>query len=440
MKDLKIIKVLQNHFEKKFFPVGGCVRDFVMGVEPKDIDLCTAVNVNEIVKNPPAGCTVVPLGLEHGTVAIIFEGTTYEVSTFRKDVSCDGRHAVVEFTDNIMEDLVRRDFTMNAMAFDTETGEIIDPFNGKEDLSNRVIRAVGDPFTRFAEDHLRMIRACRFSGNFGGMNIHQDTFEAIRVLCANIDSVSKERVREELIKMMKCEKPSVCIRNLLTSGLLAHIIPQLAACVGSSQLPHHQEDVFVHHMMVLDRIPKTDPLLRLAALVHDVGKPVVKTPEGKFYDHHIVGGDMVQTWMEELKFSNEDKEFVVMVVREHMFSVNKKMSDGSIRKLIVRSNGHWKELIEFKRADLLGRIPSVIPEEVAELLLRIEKIATTPAAMTVKDLAISGKDLISVFNLKPGPIFGIMLNRCLAVVLENPSANNRDNLLDIVKENIDEMP
>jgi tRNA nucleotidyltransferase/poly(A) polymerase len=259
------VKLTADHLRDnghKVFLVGGAVRDLMRGVEPKDYDLATDAVSSRLLDlfNPPYGASgySVGNGVKHGTVVVVWEGCdSVEVTTFRKDVFCDGRHAEVEFTDDLYKDLSRRDFTMNAMAMDLVTGEVVDPFNGTEDLRGEVVRAVGNPSHRFREDWLRMVRVCRFCALSENFVVDYDTARALRRLAVNVVNVAPERLMQEMLKMMTYDVPSNGLRWMQNLGLLVHVLPEVAALVGVQQNRWHElymcSECGREHRLMFDR-------------------------------------------------------------------------------------------------------------------------------------------------------------------------------------------
>ncbi len=330
--------LIHERFEHgEVYAVGGCIRDMLLGKEPKDIDLATTVLPPLILglNNTCAGQYTIhtmAIGYEYGTVVLLVTdkeaSERIEITTLREDVACDGRHAEVKYTTDIFLDLERRDFTINAMAVrltrSGKVGRVTDPYKGQEDLKNRTIRAVGDPNLRFREDYLRMVRACRFAGYGDGFTIEPHTWAAIAKHRGKLlNFVARERIREELIKMMGTPYPSKCINALKNTGLLEHVIPPLCSCVGVEQNRFHAETVYEHCVAVCDHLSLARPTLRLAGLLHDIGKPVTKDGDGdysSFHNHEIKGARLAYNFMRDhLKFSNEDCEYVSLMVRHHMW-------------------------------------------------------------------------------------------------------------------------
>ncbi len=454
---LTVITLLQKHGGKVYI-VGGWIRDFLKNVPSHDIDLACSLVPSEVLKLNGHMCgdiqiQVIDLGSEFGTVMVravdIITGQELccEVTTLRADIQCDGRHAKVQFTDLIEIDLARRDFTMNAIAYDLQTEEIIDPYNGIEDLKDNIIRAVGNPIDRYKEDMLRMVRCCRFTGYYGGMKMENQTFWAMYGLLDPNEYiqifdkvVSKERIRDEIIKMMKVDKPSRCIWAMKDCGLLKYVFEPLVF-TDVEQNKHHNESVFDHSLDACDYLPQDKPLLRLAGLFHDISKPESKAGEGDnctFHNHEILGAKVVYHWAKDMKFSNDDCEYLSRMVRGHMFHFEDNAKTKTIKKWMNKNKGIIDDLFLLRMADrasnrakmALGK--PLVTEYMTDLRKRIQDILDTKEPMSVKDLAINGENLISM-GFIPGPKFGKILDYLLEKVLEDPELNQVETLKKLVK-------
>lgn len=430
----KIIDLLNFH-KYDGYVVGGCVRDSILGREPNDWDICTNCKPEKMMEIF-SGFRVIPTGLKHGTVTVVIDDEQFEITTYRiEEGYSDGRHPErVEFTDSLREDLKRRDFTINAMAYGREEG-LVDYFNGMDDISSRTIRCVGKPVKRFGEDYLRMLRAIRFSAQLQ-YDLDIETFQAIKELSKNIVNISKERVREEINKVLLTDKPSDGIRLLHDTGLLSYIIPELEKCVGFNQRnPYHDKDVFDHIMSVLDNT-REDLVLRLAALMHDVAKPLCFSIDekgiGHFYSHHMKGMDMAEDILRRLKYDNKTIEIVKILVKEHMSKYDK-ITPRVIKRLINRVGvDNVDRLFELQTADILGsKGPHDFSgiEKARELYSRI---INENQPLSVKDLDITGYDLIQI-GIPKGKEIGRILNELLDKVLEHPELNKKELLLDEIK-------
>ncbi len=409
--------------------VGGCVRDLCLCKDPKDWDLTTNATPEQVMS---IFDHTIPTGIEHGTVTVLMNGVPVEITTFRSDgkYSDNRRPDWVKFGVTIEEDVSRRDFTINGLLYDGE--KVIDFYNGLEDLKKGIVKSIGNAGDRYREDALRMMRAIRFSSQFG-FTIESNTFQQIRVWGERIQQVSQERIRDELVKILLSDSPSEGVILLEEAGLLASILPELQACVGFNQQNyHHRKNVFEHTLKVLDSTPN-GLNIRLAALLHDIAKPVTfslgEDGVGHFYQHHVVGADMSTEILKRFKFDNNTIENVRILVREHMARYSK-LREGSIKKLIVRlGENNVVDFINLQLADIIGSKPPFDFEGVIDLKREIQRILEAKEPLKVKDLAINGDDLIGM-GIKPGKEMGKILNELLQSVMDNPELNNRGYLLD----------
>ncbi|MCT4593645.1 MAG: HD domain-containing protein [Anaeromicrobium sp.] len=433
-KDVEYI--MKNLISKGYecFLVGGAVRDMILGLNPKDYDLCTNATPTEIENIFEK---TIPTGKDYGTMTIMINNIAYEVTTYRFECDYDGRRPkVVKFTNTLKEDLKRRDFTINSMAMDMD-GNIIDYFGGKKDLKKGIIRTVGNPLDRFAEDRLRMIRAIRFATRYA-FKIDSKTYEHIH---SNIDQISKERLRDELDKILLSEKPSIGIRILMEKGLWrSYKFNELYKSMGFNQEnPHHDKDIFEHTMGVLDTI-EAKLELRLSALFHDMGKPNTFTLDenniGHFYGHHKESSIICKRIMTDLKYSNREIEHVCQLVYHHMKRYDK-LKSSTVKKFIRKIGIHkLDDLFKLFIADRVNTKPPYDFEDIYRLKFACEKILCEKEPLSVGDLKINGKDLINM-GLKQGKEIGIILNKLLELVLENPELNVKDRLLVEVKKMVE---
>jgi len=429
---LEIVGTLQGRGFAAYL-VGGCVRDSLLGLAPSEWDITTSAKPDEVMK---LFARTVPTGLDYGTVTVLLADGQYEVTTFRSDEQyVDGRHPLnVRFTDDIHKDLSRRDFTINALAYDPATGRLIDDFNGRTDLKNKVIRTVGDPVARFSEDGLRPVRACRFAAKLE-FQIEPQTFAAIPKTLAVAGKVALERVHDELVKLLAADRPSIGLELMRKSGLLKLFLPELVACVGVSQPPeYHKYDVYWHSLYACDAAPRTDPVLRLAILLHDIAKPQCKV-ENTFYNHDQAGAAQAEQIMKRLKFSGADSARVANLVANHMFDYRADWSDSAVRRFLRRIGGpaNVPDLFAVRRADVAAMVRVNNGEYLVELQKRIDKIVEEENALHVNDLKVDGHDVMSVLNLMPGPRVGQILNDLLEQVLDDPGLNERETLLKLIK-------
>jgi len=419
---VKVVTTLkQNGYQA--LVVGGCVRDILLGSEPADYDVATSANVQEI---RALFQKTVPIGERHGTVAVLIDGFTVEVSTFRG-------HALGESSTGLEQDLSHRDFTVNAMAF-AEDGSLYDPFGGQQDLQNKIIRSPRDePEQRFMEDPLRMLRAIRFCSTLG-FSMHSDTYQAITKQYALLQVVAPERIREELNRILLSGRSARGIRLMLETGLLQYVVPEAVPMAGFDQRSsRHNKDVFEHTLAVVEGAPPRLKV-RLAALLHDIGKPntfsVDEKGAGHFYGHHIEGRKMVEAIMKRLKYDNKTIEDVSVLVVEHM-SRYPKVRNASLKRLVNRVGEHnLEDLFDLQQADIMGAAPPFNFSELAALRAGINRILNEKPPMSLKDLAIKGNDLIEL-GFQPGPEMGRVLDLLLEVVLEDPDKNDRDILLKL---------
>ncbi len=412
------------------YAVGGCVRDVVLGREPKDWDVATSAKPEEIQKIFPKSF----YENKFGTVTAHIGGMDIQITTYRVDARySDKRHPDdVRYTTNIKEDLARRDFTVNAMAL-SESGEIIDPFGGQDDLKNRVIRAVGNPEARFNEDALRLMRAVRFSAELGFL-IHKETLEAIRKFSSLLKFVSKERIRDELGKIIMADGAVGGIELMRETGLLKEVLPELAEGIGVTQNKHHIYTVYEHNLFSLKYAveQKWNFHVRIASLLHDVAKPRAKKGEGvdsTFYNHDVLGAKMARQIMHRLKFSAEDTEKVSLLVRWHLFYYNvDEVTASSVRRL-VRNVGpeNMNDLINLRIADRIGSgVPKAEPYKLRHFRYMVESVSKDP--ISVKMLKINGNDVMRTLKIEPGPKVGLILNALLSEVLDDPTKNERGYL------------
>ncbi len=428
---------------KRGWIVGGCVRDLVRGSPPKDWDVATDARPEEVRQ---IFSHVIDTGIAHGTVTVVLRKVPYEVTTLRGEGAySDGRRPdSVEFVKDIHGDLARRDFTVNAIALDPLDGQLIDPFGGQADLDRRILRAVGDPRERFAEDGLRVLRAARFSATLG-FSIHEDTERAMGEARSHdtFRKVSAERVRDEWLRSMAAARPSVAFETMLRTGLLAITCPELVESVGCEQNKFHAFDVWKHTMAVLDACD-AEPVLRMAALLHDVGKPRSralsdKTKDYTFYQHEVIGGAMAGPILTRLKMSNEDRETIVALVRHHLICYSPDWTDAAVRRWLRRvGTDVAPRLYRLGKADAIGKGKPADDDlrAIAELEERAARTVAEGAALSIKDLAVRGGDLMKELGIAPGPAVGRLLAHLLEVVTEDPTQNERDALLDQARRSL----
>ena len=450
-KEVKTVIVSLKQKGYEAYVVGGCVRDVLMKKEPEDWDVTTSAKPEEIQKIFPKSfyenkfltVTVQTAGRKSNLKEI-------EITTFRSETKySDKRHPdEVKFAKTLKEDLARRDFTVNAIAVDLAkpSFKIIDPFDGQKDLKNKTIRAVGDAEERFGEDALRMMRAVRFAATLGeGWKIGEETRKAIKKNAPWILAIAKERIREELMKIIMSERAAEGVETLRETGLLKYIIPELEEGFGVSQNKHHIYECYEHSLKSLDYAAKKNfnKYVRLAALFHDIAKPKVKRGEGKdatFYGHEAVGARMTVQILDRLRFSKKDIEKIVKLVRYHLFYYNvDEVGESSVRRL-VRQVGpeNMEELLQVRMADRIGSgVPKAEPYKLRHLKYIIERVSQDP--ISVKMLKVSGNDVMKILRIGSGPKIGRILDVLLGYVLSDPEKNKKDFLEKKVKE-LGELP
>lgn len=423
------------------YAVGGCVRDALRDVKPKDWDITTNAKPEEIRKIFPKsfyenkfGTVTVQTGSKDKTLAEI-EATTYRVD----EKYSDKRHPdKIRFAKTIEEDLARRDFTVNAMAIDLDK-KIIDPFDGQKDLKKKIIRAVGSPGERFNEDALRMLRAARFATTLD-FKIEPKTLKAIQKDTGWIQAISKERVRDELVKIVESDKPSQGIELLRETKLLQYVLPELEKGVEVSQNKHHIYDIYEHSIRSLQAAADQGFNLetRLAALFHDIGKPETKEGEGPdstFYNHDYVGAKFTAGILQRLKFSKKFIEKVATLVRNHMFvSDPERITEAGVRRLIRRVGlENTTDLISLRVADRLGMgVPKAKPYRLRTIEYMMEKVSKDP--ISVKMLKIGGNETMKLLKIEPGPKIGAVLDVLLSEIIEDPKKNTKNHLEKRIKE------
>ncbi|MBR6897984.1 MAG: CCA tRNA nucleotidyltransferase [Lachnospiraceae bacterium] len=426
----RIIRVL-NGAGFTGYVVGGCVRDSVMGREPKDWDITTSASPEQVKK---LFKRTVDTGIAHGTVTVLTDGDSFEVTTYRVDGKySDGRHPdSVRFVTELREDLARRDFTINAMAYNDADG-LVDEFGGLEDIDRRVIRCVGEAKERFTEDALRMMRALRFGAQLG-FEIEENTFDAIRELAHTIEKISAERVREELTKLLISDNPGQVLR-LCETGLSKYIFPQLDEMLVCEQnTKFHCYTVGYHTVKVVESVGAT-VALRYAALLHDVGKLYTKTTiDGvdHFYGHAKVSAQFAEKFMQKLKFDNATTELVKLLVTHHDSRIK---NMGSVRRLVGAVGAeHVEELLDLMYADLAGKSDYARSrtEALDRLAQDMRQVVRDGECVKLKDLKISGRDLMEA-GFKPGPGMGRILNALLEAVMDDPAKNDKEILMSMAQ-------
>lgn len=442
--DNKLPKEVRDLFKKfkenkfQLFVVGGVVRDLLMKREVTDWDFTTDATPEEILKVLPEGF----YDNKFGTVGIeIKDGEIYEITTMRKEgIYKDSRHPIeVSWTKNIEDDLKRRDFTINAIAL-SESDKFIDPFNGKNDIENKIIKAVGDPNLRFEEDALRLMRAVRIATQLE-FKIEKETFLAITKNAERIRDIASERIRDELFKILESSNPLIGIIKLREAGLLQIIFPELEKCFGIKQEgPKHDRiyDIGEHSLLALKFTSSKNPLVKLAGLLHDIGKPDTfktdLTGNVTFYNHDFVGGKIVLQIAKRLNLSKKQTDKLYRLIRWHMFTVSEDQTDSAIRRFIKNVGiENLDDMFAVRVGDRLGGgTPTETSWRMEKFQERIQEVLHKP--FSISDLKVNGKDIMKTLNIKSGPKVGEILNTLFKLVQEDSSKNTKDYLLKEIKK------
>ncbi len=428
-----IIKKLQSHGFLAYV-VGGAVRDFLLGKKPHDWDVTTTAFPHQITQ---LFTKVIPVGQKHGTITVIEAGEACEVSTLAYQFSKTINYAKLSPIQKLHLDLQHRDFTINAIAYDIDKGEMVDCFGGANDLLyKKVLRCVEDPTMRFIEDPLRLLRAIRLSNQLE-LDIENKTSEAIKQEGFRLLEVSVERVREELSLILlipQCLKALIELRDM---GLLIYMIPELLSGVGLKQGSHHRYDVFTHTVEACVAI-KPQLHLRLAALLHDIGKPAtaVLQEEGwyVFPEHHVKGTEIGRDILKRLHYSNQMIDVVTKLIENHMFYYRPGIDSAAVlRKLIgkVGVEQIW-DLIELRRADIMAMNPDWPNTYLIQLKDQLRSVLKGEALYSIKNLAVSGSDVCKILQISPGPGIGEILGKLLEIVQKEPEKNNYSELKEIL--------
>ena len=414
--------------------VGGCVRDLLRGVEPHDWDICTSA-LPEETERCFAGQPIIETGLKHGTVTVLEGGEPYEITTYRTEgpYSDSRRPDFVRFVPNLEEDLARRDFTMNAIAMDLQ-GNLRDPFGGVDDIKAGLIRCVGEPDQRFQEDGLRVMRALRFAAVFG-YEIEEQTAQAVHENRTMLDRVAAERINAELCKLLVGKGAGDVLRHY--PDVFCQFWPQLGPLVTLEQNnPWHCWDGWEHTIHTLEAAP-ADVTLRLAMLLHDIGKPACKSTDERgidhFYGHPAVSAQLANQMLRALKFDNRTRERVVLLVERHDAQLPPK-SQVICRWLNRLGSEAFFRLLDVKRADNMGQTPEKVKDrltELDEIRVKAERILVERQCLTLKDLAVDGRDVIAA-GIEPGPEVGRILEGLLGRILDGEIQNDRSILLEMI--------
>ena len=432
-----ILKVLHDAGYEAYV-VGGCVRDALLGREPGDWDITTSAKPEQV---KALFRRTIDTGIQHGTVTVMMHKVGYEVTTYRIDGQYeDHRHPTeVSFTSELREDMRRRDFTINAMAYSEEEG-VVDYFEGQKDLERGVIRCVGNPMERFDEDALRVLRALRFAGQ-RDFTIEENTVKAMKQQSIFLKDVSAERIRVELTKLLLCAKPEYLETIGRTTGIVAIVLPELEEMFATEQNhPHHCYNVGKHCMEATVNVKNTQ-VLRWAALLHDIGKPKTYTVDEQgtshFYKHAAVGAPMAADVLKRLKFDNDTVKRVRELIYWHDYNWGQKVSIRQVRRAMCKIGPEYMEdLLALQKADVLAQSSYMQQEKLAlleEIVKYCQQIVEEKQCVTMKTLAINGNDLMQM-GMKPGKALGEVLHRLLDLVVEEPDRNTKEQLEKIAAE------
>lgn len=413
--------------------VGGAVRDRVAGRPAGDWDLATRATPEEVMRTFRR---TAPIGVDHGTVGVLHGPDMYEVTTFRRDVETFGRHAVVAYADRIEDDLSRRDFTINALAWHPLTGELLDPHDGAEDLRQHRLRTVGTPGDRFAEDYLRVLRALRFAGQLD-LEVEAETWTALVAAASSLDQLSAERVREELFKVMaQVPRASRSLELYRGAGILEALYPELDRV--TREPPGQEDSLWDRTIRAVDAVPPSRPLLRVATLLHGVGMPAARTRDlrggWRYTGHEILGAGTAEDIMRRLKSSNAEIERVGRLVRHQPELFPPDSPDPVVRRWL-RHVGPDLVRDVFRLRFALWRADETKgrPDDLLERWTMVRRVLRERPPLATGDLAIGGEELIAL-GLEPGPRFKEILASLLDRVINDPDLNRRDALIQIVRD------
>ncbi len=421
----------------KVFLVGGAVRNLIMKRPPADFDLATNAHPEKVMQ---LFRRVIPTGIDHGTVTVLYRGLSLEVTTFRSEgaYSDARRPDSVSFGNDIIEDLGRRDFTMNAMAIDLEQKVLLDPYGGRNDIKQAQVRAVGNAAERLNEDALRILRAIRFSVQLD-FQLAPETISALSPVAHRLSAVSVERVRIELEKMLRSSEPSAAFRIFRDHGILPHILPEFLPCITAptgDDTPNLS--LYEHLIRTMDATPKDKLELRLAALLHDIGKHSTQTRNNSgelhFIGHEQVSARIAVELLQRLCFPTRVIRRVEHLIMHHMFLYESSWSRAAVRRFIVRvGKENIVDLVQLRRADTIGKHGITVPAPALnELLQRVEHENKSSAISGTKDLALGGHDLAEI-GIPKGPEMGKILEQLLETVLDDPKMNTKPQLLKVAK-------
>ncbi len=442
----KDVQDILNNFTQagyQIYIVGGATRDLIMQRNIHDWDFTTDATPEKILKLYPHGFN----DNKFGTVGIEIDGEIFEITTMRKEgIYADSRHPIeVSWTNKIEEDLARRDFTINAIAIychpvpDNDKIKIIDPFNGQGDIKNKLVRCVGDPNKRFQEDALRLMRAIRIANQLD-FAIDPETLQAITANASLIKNIANERIRDELLKILSTENPLEGIELLKKTGILEIILPELTRCFNLIQEgPKHDRvyDIGQHCLLSLKFCPSKDPITRLAALLHDIGKPdTVNTQEDgnvTFYNHDFIGGKIALAVARRFNLSKKQTDKLYTLIRYHMFTLDEHQTDSAIRRFIKNiGQENIDDMMAVRIGDRLGGgTQKAVSWRMEKFRERITQVLHKP--FSISDLKINGKDIMQILDIKPGPKIGQILQKLFEEVQEDAPKNTREYLLEKIK-------
>lgn len=432
---LEIFSVIEEYGADAYV-VGGCVRDSILGLTPHDWDICTPVLASELYEMfKEKGYKVYDTGLKHGTITVNLNGENYEITQFRREGKyTDGRYPdTVEFTSDLIEDLSRRDFTMNAIAYHPEEG-IIDPFCGVDDIKKRIVRCVGNPYERFTEDALRILRAIRFAAHYIFL-IDSNTSEAIHKLKDLISNISIERINSEFCKIMEAKLNCVVLSKYY--DVISEFIPEILNMVNFEQNnPYHIADVYEHTMIALDASKTSDLITNLVVFFHDIGKPCCYQDDENgirhFKGHGKVSAVITDGIMKRMRFDNDTREKVVQLVYYHdaTFEVGEKYVKRWLNKI---GEDQFKRLLDIRICDICGQNPEYEEErlkKIDSIQILLDKVLQEHECFSLKDLCVNGNDVKKYMMINEGKDVGMWLQIMLDKVINGEIYNNRDNLIE----------
>jgi tRNA nucleotidyltransferase (CCA-adding enzyme) len=427
--------------------VGGGVRDALLGRPAKGFwDLATSATPEEVTRLFPQA---VPTGIAHGTVTLPGpDGDAIELTTYRTDhgYSDARRPDEVRFGVDLVTDLERRDFTVNALVYEPAEELVLDAVGGLPDLEAKLLRAVGDPARRFREDALRPLRGARLAAVLE-FDFEPETKAALSAALDLVPKLSRERVRDELGRLLAARVPSRGLEALREAGLLALVLPELQATVGVAQNRHHAFDVYVHTLRAIDAAPQENEIVRWAALAHDLGKPVTRAlkddGDASFHGHPQVGADIANALLDRLRMPRTAQERIVHLVREHLFEYRPEWTDAAVRRFVKRVRPDaLEDLFALRAADAAGTRADGAPDlsNLAAFRARIDSVLSAKPPLSARELAVNGDDIMSALLIAPGPQVGAILDALLERVLDDPAANEPDLLLALARELAPSLP